>query len=125
MKKILLLLLIVFILFIYGCGKEEVIEQEEPGKITAYTYKIDEIAVEEEPEEEKEIKTVKLCHDTDNGIVRWESGQVFGFYDNASRYEFDDYCQNFNWLWEFYCENEEPQQRHFLCKNGCEDNHCL
>ena len=129
MKKILFLLFIFYIVFIFGCSKEEVaIEKlEQPGKITAYTYKIDEIELEEEiiEEEKEQIKTVRLCHDTDNGIVRWVNGSVFGFYDNATRFEFHDYCQNSNWLWEFYCEDENPEQRHFLCRNGCQDNHCL
>jgi len=125
MKKILFLLFVFSIVFILGCSKEES-KLENPDKIIAWTYKIDDI-VEETEEEivEEEIVTVRLCHDTDNGIVRWVNGSIFGYYDNTTRFEFNDYCQNFNWLWEFYCENETPQQRHFLCRNGCEDNHCL
>ena len=82
--------------------------------------------VEEDVVEEKRenITTVRLCHDTDNGMVRWVEGKIFGFYDNATRFEFNDYCQNFNYLMEFYCEDENPKQQIFLCKNGCEDNHC-
>ena len=125
MKKILFLFLILLIIIIYGCGKEAVTEIEEsPGKITAWTYKIDDIK-SEELEEEETIETVRLCHDSDNGIVRWINGSIIGFYSNSTRYEFNDYCQNFNYLMEFYCEDENPKQKRFLCKNGCEDNHCL
>ena len=76
------------------------------------------------PEPREEIKTVKLCHDTDNGIIRWEEGKVFGFYDNASRFEFSDYCEDNVYLTEYYCENEEPVTRRFQCSNGCRQNHC-
>ncbi|MBI2134768.1 hypothetical protein HYU09_02155 [Candidatus Woesearchaeota archaeon] len=117
------LLVLVPIVFIYGCGNgEAAVTEDDTGKVTAYAYKVGEI--EKKPQEEN-ITTVRLCHDTDKGIIRWEQGKVFGYYDNASRFEFDDYCQNFNWLWEFYCEDEEPKQRHFLCRNGCEEGHCL
>jgi|TARA_Y100000031_G_scaffold132499_1_gene153626 hypothetical protein len=122
MKKILFLFFVIFIFLISGCGKEEAAET-----ITgAYEIKEIEVIEQSEVEEEREkIITVRLCHDTDNGIVRWVNGSVFGFYNNATRFEFNDYCQNFNYLWEFYCENETPMQRIFLCTNGCEDNHCL
>jgi len=126
MKNTLWLFLIPLTIFILGCSKEET-----TGTITgAYEIKeleaINDIAEDKVFEEErKNITTVKLCHDTDNGIVRWVNGSVFGFYDNTTRFEFNDYCQNFNYLWEFYCENENPMQRIFLCTNGCEDNHCL
>jgi len=126
MKKIIWLFLILLTFFILGCSKEEA-----TGTITgAYEIKeleaIEGIVEDNTVEDEREnITTVRLCHDTDNGIVRWVNGSVFGFYNNATRFEFNDYCQNFNYLWEFYCENENPMQRIFLCTNGCEDNHCL
>ena len=124
MKKYFVLFSFLLIIII-GCGKEAVTEIEEsPGKITAWTYKIDDIK-SEELEEEETIETVRLCHDSDNGIVRWINGSIIGFYSNSTRYEFNDYCQNFNYLMEFYCEDENPKQKRFLCKNGCEDNHCL
>jgi len=126
MKNILGLLLILLTFFILGCSKEETTET-----ITK-VYEIKELEIIGNVVENKiievnreNITTVKLCHDTDNGIVRWVNGSVFGFYDNATRFEFNDYCKNFNYLWEFYCENEDPMQRIFLCTNGCEDNHCL
>jgi hypothetical protein len=122
MQKIFSLLAIFGIIFVFGCSKEE------PTTISAAV--IEEIESEEKiveiiEEERENITTVRLCHDTDNGIVRWVNGSVFGFYNNATRFEFNDYCQNFNYLWEFYCENETPMQRIFLCTNGCENNHCL
>jgi|TARA_B100001964_G_C14135239_1_gene554810 hypothetical protein len=116
MKRIPILIFIIFLLFIYGCGKEE---------ITTQAYKIEEIEAAEEEVTEENITTIRLCHDTDRGMVRWVNGTVFGFYDNATRFEFNDYCLNFNYLWEFYCENGNPLQEIFLCINGCEDNHCL
>ena len=123
MKNILLLFFVLVIVFTYGCSKEET---APTGKITATTYKVEEVEVTEDTaEEEREnITTVRLCHDTDNGILKFEEGSVFGFYDNATRFEFNDYCQNKNYLWEFHCENETPKQRIFLCRNGCVDNHC-
>ena len=114
------LILAFFIVFAYGCGKEENLT-EQPQKITAQVYKIEEPEAEEEREN---ITTVRLCHDTDNGITRWINGSVFGFYDNATRFEFNDYCISNNYLMEFYCENEIAMQKVFLCKSGCVDNHC-
>ncbi len=81
----------------------------------------------EKKEEKKEVKldSVRLCYDTDNGIIKWVNGTVFGFYHNAQSFEFQDYCMNRSYLTEFYCENETPTFREFYCKNGCKDNHCL
>ena len=111
------------VIFTFGCDKEGKVE-----KITG-AYEIEEIEVIEDmegviEEERENITTVRLCHDTDNGIIRWVNGSIFGFYSNATRFEFNDYCQNFNYLMEFYCEDEYPKQRIFLCKNGCVDAHC-
>jgi len=126
MKNIIWLFLFLLTFFILGCSKEET-----TGTITG-AYDIKELESTEDivefnmvEDERENITTVRLCHDTDNGIVRWVNGSVFGFYDNATRFEFNDYCMNFNYLWEFYCENENPMQRIFLCTNGCQDNHCL
>ena len=124
MKRILILFLILIIVFIYGCGNEET----NPEEITGQLIKDDGTEAAEEKkiiEAEKDILTVRLCHDTDNGIVRWVNGSTFGFYDNAQRFEFNDNCLNKNILIEYYCENENPMNRSFICKNGCEDNHCL
>ncbi len=128
MKKILSIIFILFVLFIIGCGKEETKDLET---ITTEAYDIDESEIIENTEggevieEEKEnITTVRLCHDTDNGVIRWVNGSVFGFYDNAERFEFKDYCFDNNILIEYYCEDEMPQNRTFVCKNGCADNHC-
>ena len=118
MKHILALIIILFI-FLLGCGKEE--KEKEPTIIT--TEVIKEPEIEEEIEEEN-ITTVKICYDTDNGIVRWVNGTVMGFYNNATRFEFKDYCFDNNYLVEFYCENEIPHKQLFLCKNGCIDSHC-
>jgi hypothetical protein len=123
MRKIFSLLVIFGIIFVFGCSKEEPITTISAGVITE--IEAEEEIVEVVEEERENITTVRLCHDTDNGIVRWVEGSVFGFYSNATRFEFKDYCQNFNYLWEFYCEDENPMQRIFLCRNGCEDNHCL
>jgi len=123
MRKIFLLLVIFGIIFVFGCSTEEPTTTISAGVITE--VESEEEIVEVVEEELGNITTVRLCHDTDNGIVRWVNGSVFGFYHNATRFEFNDYCQNFNYLWEFYCEDENPMQRVFLCVNGCEDNHCL
>ena len=123
MKKIAYLLLILFIFLIYGCGKEEAVLT---GNIAVSTYKVEEMEVTEESDEEREnVTTARLCHDTDNGIARWVNGSVFGFYDNATRFEFNDYCISNNYLMEFYCENEIAMQKVFLCKSGCTDSHCI
>ena len=126
MKNILWLFLILLTFFILGCSKEEATETitgaYEIKEIEDNEYIADNDVIDEERDN---ITTVRLCHDTDNGIVRWVKGKIFGFYDNATRFEFDDYCQSFNYLWEFYCEEENPKQEIFLCRNGCEDDHCL
>ena len=121
MKKIIILLSIFLLIFVYGCNEEEVVSLDKT--VTAKVIKDIKIEVAEE-EIKENITTVRLCHDTDNGIVRWVNGSVFGFYNNATRFEFIDYCQNKNYLMEFYCENETPFQRRFLCRNGCVDAHC-
>ena len=128
MKKILLLS-IVMLIFIFGCGKEGIVEEDTVPleEITAQIHDIDEPKIIEEVAElvEEEIVTVRLCHDTDNGRVRWVNGSIFGFYNNAKRFEFDDYCFDNNILVEYFCENGIPQNMTFLCTNGCQDNHCL
>ena len=123
MKKIGYLLLILFVFFIYGCSKEEA---PLTGKITAITYKVEEIeSTEDTAKEEREnITTVRLCHDTDNGVVRWVNGSIFGFYSNATRFEFTDYCISNNYLMEFYCENKIAMQKVFFCRHGCINGHC-
>jgi len=124
--KIIYPMLLFLIILISSCGKEEIKDAES---ITAKIYDIDEPEIIEEKvvvEEEREnIVTVRLCHDTDNGIVRWVNGSIFGFYSNATRFQFDDYCQNNNYLWEFYCEDEYPLQKIFFCRGGCSDGHCI
>lgn len=121
MKKIIILFSIFLLILIYGCNKKEEVSLDKT--VTANVIKDIKIEVAEE-EIKENIKTVRLCYDSDNGIVRWVNGSVFGFYDNATRFEFIDYCQNKNYLMEFYCENETPFQRRFLCRNGCVDSHC-
>ncbi len=122
MRKIFSLLVILGII-VLGCSKGE-----EPAT-TISTEVIKEIEVEDDAEvaggETEDIISVRLCHDTDNGMVKWRAGSVFGFYHNAERFEFGDYCFNNNILVEHYCEDERPQNMTFVCKNGCEDNHCL
>ena len=123
MKKISILFLFL-ILFVLGCSKEEVVL--EP-KITAQVVESDEDFYEEDPTEEltENLSTVRLCHDTDNGIIKWINGTIFGYYNNAKRFEFNDYCFDNQILIEYYCEDENPNNRSFVCENGCEDNHCL
>jgi len=129
MKIILIIFSLFLIIFIIGCGKGEIVEETKKpiDKITAQVYDIDDLVVADEvvEEEEENIVTVRLCHDTDNGLVRWVNGTIFGFYNNTERFEYNDYCFDHTFLIEFYCENEAPQNRSFLCTNGCEDNHCL
>ncbi|MCH8004242.1 MAG: hypothetical protein IH934_06470 [Nanoarchaeota archaeon] len=127
MKNIILYLLLFSIIFIFGCGKDETVDAES---ITAQVYDIEEPEIIEEDvelieEEREDIVTVRLCHDTDNGIVRWVNGSIFGYYNNSKRFEFYDYCFDNNFLIEYYCEDENPMNRSFLCTNECQDNHCL
>ena len=123
MKKYFILFSFLLIIII-GCSKEAVTEiKESPGKITAWTYKIDDIKLEEV--EEEIITTVRLCHDSDNGIVKWVNGSIIGFYENSTRFELKDKCVDNNLLIEYYCEDERPHNRSFICKNSCRDNHCL
>ena len=128
MKKLMLLYIIILV-FIYGCGKEEIVEEygEPLEEITAQVQDIDESKFNYEVvnDYDEVIETVRLCDDTDNGRVRWVNGTVFGFNNHAERFEYHDYCFNNNILVEYFCENEMPQNMTFLCTNGCEDNHCL
>ena len=123
MRKIFSLLVILGIIFVFGCGKEST------ETITG-AYEIDELDVIEDAEEDKVIEeeetvTVRLCYDSDNGMVKWVNGTVFGFYNNAERFEFNDYCFDNSILVEYYCdEGEIPQNMTFVCENGCEGNHC-
>ncbi len=126
MKRIFFILLLLLIIFIFSCSKEE-------EKISTAPVVTAEVITEKPNIEKKEINesidenvpSARLCHDTDNGIVRWINGTVFGFYDDATRFEFKDYCQDRIYLTEFYCEGESPQQRLFSCRNGCVDDHCV
>ncbi len=120
MKKVLLIL-VLSIIFAYGCGKGEDLTKQ-PQEITAQVYKIEEPEIEEKREN---MTTIRLCYDTDNGITRWVNGSIFGFYDNATRFEFNDYCISNNYLMEFYCENKIAMQKVFFCRHGCIDNHCI
>ncbi|MBW2977146.1 hypothetical protein KY347_06915 [Candidatus Woesearchaeota archaeon] len=124
MRKIFSLLLVLGLAIISGCKEESENEDLITGAFEAGELRIIEELEEERIEESEDVTTVRLCHDTDNGIVRWVNGSVFGFYSNATRFEFNDYCQNFNYLMEFYCEDEYPKQQIFLCRNGCEEGHC-
>lgn len=129
MKRIFPLLVIITIaLFLFGCGKEQ---SEDPSPVTGEVIKIDEIierpAVEEVQEEviEEEVHTVRLCHDTDNGIIRWVAGSVTGYDNKANRFEYNDFCLDKNYLVEYHCDEDEiPQNFTFLCRNGCVDNQC-
>lgn len=117
MRQILALITIFLLIFLVGCSKEK-----EESKITAEVVKESEKT--EVKVEEEITTTVKICYDTDNGIIRWEKGTVMGFYNNTTRFEFEDHCYNKNYVVEYYCENEEPLETIFLCKNGCIDSHC-
>ena len=122
MKKIIILLSIFLLILVYGCNKKEEVSLDKT--VTANVIK--DIKMEVAEEEIKEnITTVRLCHDTDNGIVRWVNGSIFGYYNNSKRFEFYDYCFDNNFLIEYYCEDENPMNRSFLCTNECQDNHCL
>jgi hypothetical protein len=112
---------IVIILFIFmlGCGKED---KNTKTEVTAEVVK--EPQVEEEKIQEN-IKTVNICYDTDRGAVRWVNGTVMGYYDNAMRFEFKDYCFANQVLVEYYCENEMPYNITLICRNGCVDGHCI
>ena len=129
MKGVLPVLAIFAIgIFLFGCSKEEA---EVLGPITGEAYKIDEIIKEETAEEEipdeeiEDYNTVRLCYDSDNGIVRWVNGTVFGFDNKARRFEFRDFCFDPHYLVEYYCDEDQiPQNFTFLCVNGCSDNHC-
>ena len=122
MKKIFSLLIILGIIFIIGCAKKET----GIGGITGGSV-IEEVENTEVIEEavREEIKTIRFCYDTDNGMVRWVNGKILGFYDNAERFEFNDNCFDDNILVEYYCDEDEvPQNETFVCKNGCVDGHC-
>ena len=119
MKKSLFFILIFLLIVILGCSKEEVTINEPV--ITANVVE----SGEDFEDITKSAQTVRLCHDTDNGIIRWVNGSIFGFYHNSSRFEFKDYCEDQNFLIEYYCENENLLYRRFICKSGCVDAHCI
>ena len=121
MRQILALITIFLLIFLVGCGKEK-----DESKITAEVVKESESKKTGVTEKVKEeiTTTVKICYDSDNGIIKWEKGTVMGFYNDTRRFEFDDHCYNKNYVVEYYCENEEPLKTIFLCRNGCIDSHC-
>jgi hypothetical protein len=123
-------LFFILIFALLGCAKEEVIE-DDVGTITAWTYKSDEKEINSDIQDydsnnitESNIVSVRLCKDTDNSINKFVPGSIFGYYHNASRFEFDDYCISENRVMEVYCENETGRQKSFLCRHGCVDGHC-
>ena len=124
MKHIFGVLLLLSILFLLGCSLDDdfIVEQIITADVVQEPP-IGDFIVEKIVEEE--IITVKLCHDTDNGIIRWAGGSVFGFYNDSERFEFDDHCFDQNTVIEYYCEDEEPKNTSFLCKSGCVNAHCI
>lgn len=126
MNKKLILFLTLMMIMILGCTDNDVNvdEPKNTKNLIEIPYQVEQPAIVEEKQEEKINKTIKFCHDTDKGIVRWKRGTTFGFFENTSRFEFHDICRNYNYLIEYYCENKEPKRKLFLCRNGCEDAHC-
>jgi len=133
MKKFMYLFLASIILFAFGCDNKESDSNDITGQVIIVddSVIVEDVLIIEEKEgiiiEEivENITTVRLCHDTDNGIVRWVNGSIFGYHNDSTRFELNDYCFNNNILIEYYCEDETPQNYTFLCKNGCADDHCL
>ena len=121
MKKIISIIIIFLFILLFSCKKDTEPESVITAEVIKEPELIEDEIVEEIPEN---IEIVTICYDNDNGIVRWEKGKIMGYYNNATRFEFDDYCIDKNYLMEYYCENEEPLHQIFLCKNGCTDSHC-
>ncbi|MAG91381.1 hypothetical protein CMO83_01770 [Candidatus Woesearchaeota archaeon] len=122
MKQYLYIIFIIILILVIGCGKEEVESEEITGEVVAEETQDETVEAEIEPEEE--ILTVKLCHDTDNGTIKWVNGTVLGFTNKSERFELKDFCVDKNHVSEYYCEDEEPKNEYFLCKSGCVDGHC-
>jgi hypothetical protein len=61
-----------------------------------------------------------LCEDSDGGKNSFEKGTVI--YENRS---FEDVCEDFNYVQEWYCLDEKPNDRSIECENGCEQGACL
>ena len=129
MKNILQILLLILIAFILGCSKDAAQDQITGDVVGDRVEIVDRVVtgpIEEEIEkEEEEVSTIRICHDTDNGIIRWVNGAISGFTDKAERFEFSDYCLDEHILVEHYCENEAAQNVSFECKNGCVNAHCV
>jgi hypothetical protein len=125
MKKFICIVSFIFVLLIIGCGKQEPEQEQITAKVIADEVPLPVVEPEILEEVEEITTTVKLCFDTDNGIIRWEAGSIFGFTDKAERYEFYDYCIDRTHVSEYYCENEEPRNETHPCSNGCVDSHCL
>ena len=125
MKRILLLFSAFLLLFLIACSNED---NNVTGASVAFDIIQEEDAIEEISEKieevPEEIHTVRLCHDTDNSINRFVAGKTFGYYDNSSRFEFEDFCTSLKYVREFYCEDENPMQGNFECEYGCEEGHC-
>ena len=76
------ILFLAFLIFIMGYVKEEKTPLQDTT-VTAEVIKNEKSETEEEIIEN--VTTVRLCHDTDNGIVRWANGVVFGFYSKQQQ----------------------------------------
>ncbi len=126
MRKTFFYLILGFLLLFPACkGGDDAMEDITGGVVIVPDAEQDtEPEPEVIPEIKEEIKTINICYDSDNGIVRWEKGKIMGYYDNGENYEFDDYCIDKNYVVEFYCEEEKPYNISFLCRNGCQDSHC-
>jgi hypothetical protein len=56
------------------------------------------------------------CHDSDGGIDYDQKGCADGYCD---------FCEDSNWLREYYCSGGNVDSHQYRCSNGCSDGECI
>lgn len=123
----------ILVLFLAGCSSGDspitgnTVKEMEETQIETDLQPAEEEGTESEQEvDEEQVETLRFCHDTDNAITKWTKGTVKGYYNDASGFGFEDYCQNDRYVMEFYCDDDEiPRQQLFECPSGCREGACL
>ena len=65
------------------------------------------------------------CKDSDGGGVPATFGYVSGTTSDGKQYRYEDKCEEWHGVNEWYCSNSNPSQRTFGCQYGCEGGACL
>ncbi len=121
-----ILFLFILVIFLIGCTKTEIVSQQisEPTSQASSQP----TSGEDEGDIIKSIPDDELaasCTDTDSGIDKTSRGIVSGKWYDETTFENEDDCLGGVYLVEYYCDNNQPKSRNFICENGCKKGVCI